>query len=217
MFSDDNINLYHFTGINCEFVPEEFQKIHVNRLNIQVNPFSNKILRGKNLSTINESEFVYIDPNINKKNLKERTFKYNTIIKLNKKKVLKYFESENYTEFFNLFKLYLISLFNGLNKEQIKKLYKNRQITDSVYLFAIKIFDIIDNNEKKYSYIKVTNPDNVFETTENFYKIKEVKNYTIKEDAMLIIIKFHSLLKVIDENVYKEEIEELNNIYEKIK
>ena len=71
---------------------------------------------------------------------------------------------------------------------------------------------IIDNNEKKYSYIKSCNIDNAFETTENFYRIKEVKNYNIKEDTLLILIKFQNLLKVIDENIYKDEIEEIQNI-----
>ena len=68
---------------------------------------------------------------------------------------------------------------------------------------------IIDNNEKKYSYIKSCNIDNDFETTENFDRIKEVKNYNIKEDTLLILIKFQNLLKVIDENIYKDEIEEI--------
>lgn len=71
---------------------------------------------------------------------------------------------------------------------------------------------IIDNNEKKYSYIKSCNIDNDFETTENFDRIKEVKNYNIKEDTLLILIKFQNLLKVIDENIYKDEIEEIQNI-----
>ena len=218
MFSDDNINLYHVTGINSEFVPEEFQKIHINRLNIKVDPLSNKISKGKNLSIQNESEFVYIYPNtVENANIKNSKLKFNTIVKLNKNKILNYFRTENYVEIFNLFKIYVISLFNGLNKEQIKKLYLNQKITDSIYLYAIKILEIIDNNEKKYSYIKSCNIDNALETTENFYKIKEVKNYNVKEDALLILIKFQSLLKVIDENIYKDEIEEIKNIYEKVK
>ena len=218
MFSDDNINLYHVTGINSEFVPEEFQKIHINRLNIKVDPLSNKISKGKNLSIQNESEFVYIYPNtVENANIKNSKLKFNTIVKLNKNKILNYFSTENYVEIFNLFKIYVISLFNGLNKEQIKKLYLNQKITDSIYLYAIKILEIIDNNEKKYSYIKSCNIDNALEITENFYKIKEVKNYNTKEDALLILIKFQSLLKVIDENIYKDEIEEIKNIYEKVK
>ena len=107
MFSDDNINLYHVTGINSEFVPEEFQKIHINRLNIKVDPLSNKISKGKNLSIQNESEFVYIYPNtVENANIKNSKLKFNTIVKLNKNKILNYFSTENYVEIFNLFKIY---------------------------------------------------------------------------------------------------------------
>ena len=44
MYTESNVNLYHITGINSEFLPEEFAALRTNHLNILVDKAtSNKV------------------------------------------------------------------------------------------------------------------------------------------------------------------------------
>ena len=217
MYTEKNVSLYHATGINSEFLPEEFAALRTNHLRILVDKaLSNKVQKIDKLSTDKESEFLYTNPNHpGRKGKKAKyDFKYNTILHINKKKLIYYIHEEYYYKFFDLIYTYLSYVFNGLNKEQVKQLYIDRQITDSVYIFSMKCFEIIETNQKQYNYSKSKNLDTMIDNTEHFYHIKEVKNDNIREDILLLIVKFQSVLEVVDAFLFKECILDLKEVYE---
>ena len=87
MYTEKNVSLYHVTGINSEFLPEEFAALRTNHLRILVDKsLSNKVQKIDKLSTDKESEFLYTNPNHpGRKGKKAKyDFKYNTILHINK-------------------------------------------------------------------------------------------------------------------------------------
>ena len=99
------------------------------------------------------------------------------------------------------------------NKEKIKQLFYNQQITDSVYIYTMKCYELIDNNLKLYNYVKEKNIDNMFDTTETFFKIKIKTNPVIREDALCLLSKYQMLLSIADPLVFDKEITMLKDIY----
>ena len=78
----------------------------------------------------------------------------------------------------------------------------------------MKCFEIIETNQKQYNYSKSKNLDTMIDNTEHFYHIKEVKNDNIREDILLLIVKFQSVLEVVDAFLFKECILDLKEVYE---
>ena len=219
MYTESNVNLYHITGINSEFLPEEFAALRTNHLNILVDKAtSNKVQKIDKLSIERENEYIYTNPNHpGKKGRKLKyDFKYNIILHINKKKIIHFIQEEYYDKFFDLIHTYLSYVFNGSNKDQVKKLYNDKQITDSVYIFSMKCFELIEANKKPYSYSKSKNLDTMIDNTEHFYHIKEIKNENIKEDILLLIVKFQSVLQVVNEFLFMECINDLKEVYDEV-
>ena len=77
--------------------------------------------------------------------------------------------------------------------------------------------NIIKLNKQKYNRYLIKNLNNAFETTEIIFNLEENSNNQIKDDALLLIIKFIDLLKSIDEINYNNEIQKLAEVYEKNK
>ena len=219
MNNEEDVNLYNIKGINGKFIPEEFAALRTNQLKIKVDKStSKKIQKINKLSREVENEFIFTNPNHpGKSGQKEKyDFKYNTIIHINKKKIKYYIEEEYYDKFLNLIYSYLSNLFNGLNKDQVRKLYIDRQITDSVYIFSMKCFELIEENKKQYNYSKSKNLDTMIDNTEHYYHIRELSNKEIKEDCLLLVLKFQNVLEAIDQNLFKENINDLKEIYKEI-
>jgi hypothetical protein len=148
-------------------------------------------------------------PQINR----NKSFHYNNLIHINKKKLMVYFLNQKYSKIFALFQIYLTNLFNGKHKEDIKELYDKHLINDSVYLYTMKCYELIDNNIKCYVYSKAKNIDNCLDTTENYFYIKQLNNNSVKEDLFMLLAKFQLLLLMIDKKVFKKEIENVSNLY----
>ena len=168
-----------------------------------------------NLTCEQEGEVVYSNPNhpLAFKKAKKFDYKFNSLIELNKKKIISYLENDKYSELFSLFQIYLRGLFNRADKEKIKELFYNQQITDSVYIYTMKCYELIDNNLKLYNYVKEKNIDNMFDTTETFFKIKIKTNPVIREDALCLLSKYQMLLSIADPLVFDKEITMLKDIY----
>ena len=80
----------------------------------------------------------------------------------------------------------------------------------------MKCFELIEANKKPYSYSKSKNLDNMIDNTEHFYHIKEIKNENIKEDILLLIVKFQSVLQVVNEFLFMECINDLKEVYDEV-
>ena len=207
------IKVYHATDLHSVFLPKEINSIGLTHLKV-IDP-SQKISRMSNLTCEQEGEVVYSNPNhpLAFKKAKKFDYKFNSLIELNKKKIISYLENDKYSELFSLFQIYLRGLFNGADKEKIKELFYNQQITDSVYIYTMKCYELIDNNLKLYNYVKEKNIDNMFDTTETFFKIKIKTNPVIREDALCLLSKYQMLLSIADPLVFDKEITMLKDIY----
>ena len=210
---EHKLNIYHATGLHSAFLPKEINSIGRTHLKI-IDP-SEKLSPMSNLTCEQESEIIYSNPNhpLRNKRAKKFDFKFNTLININKEKIETYLENDKYTELFPLFQIYLKEVFNGLDKEKVKELFYTQQITDSVYIYAMKCYDLINSNLKSYNYIKEKNTDNILDTTETFYKIKLKHNPVIKEDALCLISEYQMLLSIADKTLFEKEITILKNIY----
>lgn len=209
----------HIAEINSQLLPKIFYQIP--QLSFLTN---SKIGSLPNLTREQENEIIYTNPTLERKIKSESlsshqqkgnkyNYQYNTMIQLNSKKIYSYFENQQYSDFFQLVNIYISSLFNGATKEQIMQLYNKQQITDSVYIFAMKCLDIIESNTKSYKYIKSSNSDNLLSATESFYKIILCYNSHLKDHSLLLLTKFQVLLGVIDKVAYKNEMKEIENIF----
>ena len=210
--TQSRINVYHAAWINSEFLPNEFNSIgnrHLRKIQ------TNQLCPMKNLPTENESEYIYTNPNHSKSSEKFE-FSYNTLININQEKISNYFKLDKYIEFFSLFQLYLEDLFNGLKQPKIKELFYNQKISDSVYIYAMKCFELIEKNKKNYTYTKEKNKDNYLDTTENSYNIKVTMNTSCKEDALLLLSKFQMLLGIADKVIFAEDITMLKDLYSEL-
>jgi hypothetical protein len=178
-----------------------------------------------NISRYQENNFIYSNPNHDyykipsknkqlKKNEKYQ-FKFNNIINIEKNKIMTYFLCNNFEELFSLFELYIASLFNGINMELIPGLFKRELITDSVYINVMKCIEIINENKQLYKRIFLRNTSNRLDTTEIICKVEEVEHINVKDDALLLLLKFIDLLKGIDEKIFIKEISKLNEIFQK--
>ena len=73
MYTESNVNLYHITGINSEFLPEEFAALRTNHLNILVDKAtSNKVQQIDKLSIERENEYIYKSKSSRKKRKKTK-------------------------------------------------------------------------------------------------------------------------------------------------
>ena len=109
----------------------------------------------------------------------------------------------------------MVNLFNGLTLESIIDLFKRELIPDSIYINAMKCIKLINENKQLYKHTFIRNNNNRLDTTEIIIKVEEIKHINVKEDALLFVLKFIELLKSIDEKVFSNQINKLNEIFEK--
>ena len=126
------------------------------------------------------------------------------------------FEKCSYDKLFKTLELYLKSLFNGLGKEEVIKLFNSKKITDSVYLYTRKCYELIEKNLLSYQYFNSHNTENSLETTENFYFIRNKGRYSVKADLLLFINKLDCLLNIVDPEFFKEEIGKLKELFKSV-
>lgn len=205
------VQKYHYSNITSEFLPNSFYA-----LNCAAIQSSSRLTSTNNLSTYQEKECIYSNPNLTNLNEKDFNYNFNALIQLNTELILEAWTQCNYEKLFQLFKLYLKSFFNGKEKEEIKNLFWNKKITDSIYIYSMKCYEVIEKNMKSYNYSKDYNNENLFETTENFYFVKSRPRYTVKEDTLLFLSKFQTLLTIAGEFIFKDEIEKIKQVYRAI-
>ena len=114
-----------------------------------------------------------------------------------------------------MFELYISSIFNGYNLDQISNLFERKMISDSIFVNALYCLNIIKLNKRKYNKYLLKNLNNTLETTEIIFNLEENNNNQMKNDALLLIIKFIELLRSIDEISFNKEIEKLKEVFEK--
>ena len=114
-----------------------------------------------------------------------------------------------------MFELYISSIFNGNNLEQITNLFERKMISDSIFVNALYCLNIIKLNRRKYNKYLLKNLNNTLDTTEIIFNLEENNNNQMKNDALLLIIKFIELLRSIDEISFNKEIEKLKEVFEK--
>jgi hypothetical protein len=102
-----------------------------------------------------------------------------------------------------------------LNLEAIIDLFKRELISDSIYINAMKCITLINENKQLYKHTYIRNNNNRLDTTEIFMKVEEIKHENSKDNALMLVLKFSDLLKSIDEKVFSEQIDKLNEIFEK--
>ena len=194
--------LFHKLNIEREIIPNKYKLLNNNN--------SKCSLKLKNnLSRSQEDQFIFY-------NFKEKSkFKFNNIINIDKNKLIAYFLCNNYEELFSMFELYISSIFNGNNLEQITNLFERKMISDSIFVNALYCLNIIKLNKRKYNKYLLKNLNNTLETTEIIFNLEENNNNQMKNDALLLIIKFIELLRSIDEISFNKEIEKLKEVFEK--
>lgn len=205
------LNVYHCANLTSEFLPQTFTKVNSSLVGT-----TSKLIPVNKLSVYQESEFVYTNPNKEKDKEENFNYKFNSLVSVNDKLIVELYKQDDYMKLFQNFNLYLRTLFSDQGKEEVIKLYLNKKITDSVYIYTMKCYELVERNTKLYNYFKTPNSENLFETTENFYYIRTKKNMSLKEDILLYISKFQTLLGIAGEFEFKEEIEKLKILYKAI-
>ena len=195
--------LFHKLNIEREIIPYKYKLLNNN------NNSKCSLKLKNNLSRSQEDQFIFY-------NFKEKSkFKFNNIINIDKNKLIAYFLCNNYEELFSMFELYISSIFNGNNLEQITNLFERKMISDSIFVNALYCLNIIKLNKRKYNKYLLKNLNNTLETTEIIFNLEENNNNQMKNDALLLIIKFIELLRSIDEISFNKEIEKLKEVFEK--
>lgn len=228
MINDKDIKSYHETTLKKDILPNEWGLLRTNKIKIHPDQLTHsKFKTTGNLPREQENEFMYSNPNIPFYNVnkemnkvkqgrsKKYSFGYNNLLNIEKNKLMSYFICENYDTLFNLFEIYIMNLFNGLDKKGIEDLFKNELITDSVYIDAMKCIELISVNKQLYKHNQLRNINNRLVTSEIRFQIEIVGNPHAKDDALFLIIKFIDLLKSIDENLFQKEISTLEEVYTK--
>ena len=226
MIKNKDVKLYHELNLKREIIPSNYELFHTNNNKVKQDNIIHSIFKPTgNISRTQENQFIYTNPNKeyyvlpNKNRIikaeEKYKFKFNNIINIEKNKIMTYFLCNNFEELFSLFELYIASLFNGINMELIPGLFKRELITDSVYINVMKCIEIINENKQLYKRIFLRNTSNRLDTTEIICKVEEVEHINVKDDALLLLLKFIDLLKGIDEKIFIKEINKLNEIFQK--
>ena len=226
MIKNKDVKLFHELNLDREIIPSNYELFHTNNNKVKQDNIIHSIFKPTgNISRTQENQFIYTNPNKeyyvlpNKNRIikaeEKYKFKFNNIINIEKNKIMTYFLCNNFEELFSLFELYIASLFNGINMELIPGLFKRELITDSVYINVMKCIEIINENKQLYKRIFLRNTSNRLDTTEIICKVEEVEHINVKDDALLLLLKFIDLLKGIDEKIFIKEINKLNEIFQK--
>ena len=80
----------------------------------------------------------------------------------------------------------------------------------------MKCFELIEENINQYNYYKSKTLYTMIDNTEHYYHIRELSNKEIKEDCLLLVFKFQNVLEAIEQNLFKENINDLKEIYKEI-
>ena len=180
----NDLKLFHRINIEREIIPNKYKLIK-NIFN--ENNISKCSLKFKdNLSRNQEDQFIIFKGKSN--------YKFNNIINIDKNKLITYFLCNNYEELFSIFELYISSIFNGYNLDQISNLFERKMISDSIFVNALYCLNIIKLNRRKYNKYSLKNLNNTLDTTEIIFNLEENNNNQMKNDALLLIIKFIELL-----------------------
>ena len=226
MIKNKDVKLFHELNLDREIIPSNYELFHTNNNKVKQDNIIHSIFKPTgNISRTQENQFIYTNPNKeyyvlpNKNRIikaeEKYKFKFNNIINIEKNKIMTYFLCNNFEELFSLFELYIASLFNGINMELIPGLFKRELITDSIYINVMKCIEIINENKQLYKRIFLRNTSNRLDTTEIICKVEEVEHINVKDDALLLLLKFIDLLKGIDEKIFIKEINKLNEIFQK--
>ena len=226
MLKSKDVKLFHELNLEREIIPSNYELFHTNNNKVKQDNIIHSIFKSTgNISRTQENQFIYTNPNkeyyvLPNKNKIIKTeekykFKFNNVINIEKNKIMTYFLCNNFEELFSLFELYIENLFNGINIELIPGLFQRELITDSVYINVMKCIEIINENKQLYKRIFLRNTCNRLDTTEIICKLEEVEHVNVKDDALLLILKFIDLLKGIDEKIFIKEINKLNEIFQK--
>ena len=195
--------LFHKLNIERDIIPYKYKLLNNN------NNSKCSLKLKNNLSRSQEDQFIFYK-------FKEKSkFKFNNIINIDKNKLITYFLCNNYEELFSIFELYISSIFNGYNLEQISNLFERKMISDSIFVNALYCLNIIKINRRKYNKYLLKNLNNTLDTTEIIFNLEENNNNQMKNDALLLIIKFIELLRSVDEINFNKEIEKLKEVFEK--
>ena len=226
MIEEKDVKLFHEINLQREILPSGYELYRTNKIKTHPDYFNHSSLKPTgNISRYQENNFIYSNPNHDyykipsknkqlKKNEKYQ-FKFNNIINIEKNKLMTYFLCNSYEKLFSLFEFYMVNLFNGLTLESIIDLFKRELIPDSIYINAMKCIKLINENKQLYKHTFIRNNNNRLDTTEIIIKVEEIKHINVKEDALLFVLKFIELLKSIDEKVFSNQINKLNEIFEK--
>ena len=213
MIVNEDTKLIHEMFIDREILPNNYELFRTNKIKLPTDYFGNSRLKStENISTFQENQFIYTNPNKNKKVGQKYKFKFNLIINIDKNMLMDYFSSKKYQKLFDLLELYIVYLFNGIKLEEISNLFKKELITDAIYVNFMKCALLIKKNKKLYKQIYLRNTNNILDSTEIISKFEEYKDKKEKDDALFLLEKFIDLLKSIDENLYGKEIEKLNEV-----
>ena len=226
MIEEKDVKLFHETNLVREVLPKGYELFRTNKIKIHPDHFIHSSLKPTgNISRYLENEYIYSNPKHDyykipkkNKNLKKKEkyqFKFNNIINIEKNKIMTYFLCNNYEKFFSLFEFYMVNLFNGLNLELIEGLFQRELISDSIYISAMKCIKLINDNKQLYKHTYIRNNNNRLDTTEIILKIEDVELPNLKEDALLLVLKFSDLLRNIDEKLFENDIYKLREIFEK--
>ena len=226
MIKNKDVKLFHELNLDREIIPSNYELFHTNNNKVKQDNIIHSIFKPTgNISRTQENQFIYTNPNkeyyvLPNRNRKIKTeekykFKFNNIINIEKNKIMTYFLCNNFEELFSLIELYISNLFNGINIDLIPGLFKRELITDSVYINVMKCIEIINENKQLYKRIFLRNTSNRLDTTEIICKVEEVEHINVKDDALLLLLKFIDLLKGIDEKIFIKEINKLNEIFQK--
>ena len=226
MINEKDIKLFHEINLQREVLPNGYELSRTNKIKTHPDHFIHSSFKPTgNISREQENQFIYSNPNhdyyiIPKKNItlkknQKYQFKFNNIINIQKNKLNAYFLCNSYEKLFSLFEFYMTNLFNGLNLESIIDLFKRELISDSIYIHAMKCIKLINDNKQLYKHTFIRNNNNRLDTTEIFMKIDEIKHENAKDEALMLVLKFSDLLKSIDEKLFINQIQKLNEIFEK--
>ena len=226
MIEEKDVKLFHEVNLQREVLPSGFELFRTNKIKTHPDHFIHSSLKPTgNISRDQENQFIYSNPNhdyykIPPKNKKLKKsekyqFKFNNIINVHKNKLMTYFLCNSYEKLFSLFEFYIVNLFNGLSLESIADLFRRELISDSIYINAMKCISLINENKQMYKHIYIRNNNNRLDTTEIFLKVEEIKHENSKDDALMLVLKFSDLLKSIDEKLFTNQIEKLNEVFEK--